>query len=107
MKVLFVGGTGIISTACAQLALARGFHVTLLNRSRREPLTGARQITADITDPAAAATAIGDQRWDVVADFLAYTPAEIEQRLELFRGRTGQYIYISSASAYQKPLAHY
>jgi nucleoside-diphosphate-sugar epimerase len=107
MKVLFVGGTGIISTACAELALARGFDVTLLNRSRREPLPGAPQITADITDPATAATAIGNQRWDVVADFLAYTPAEIEQRLALFRGRTAQYIFISSASAYQKPLAHY
>jgi nucleoside-diphosphate-sugar epimerase len=107
MKVLFLGGTGIISTACTQLAVARGFHVTLLNRARRPTLPGAHQITADIADPAAAATALGKQNWDAVVDFIAYTPAEIEQRIALFRGHTGQYVFISSASAYQKPLAHY
>ena len=107
MKVLFLGGTGIISTACTQLAVARGFHVTLLNRARRESLPGIHQITADMTDPVATATAMGNQRWDAVVDFIAFTPAEIEQRVALFRGRTGQYVFISSASAYQKPLAHY
>jgi nucleoside-diphosphate-sugar epimerase len=70
-------------------------------------LPGAHQITADIADPAAAATALGKQNWDAVVDFIAYTPAEIEQRIALFRGHTGQYVFISSASAYQKPLAHY
>jgi nucleoside-diphosphate-sugar epimerase len=107
MKVLFLGGTGIISTACTQLAVARGFHVTLLNRARRPALPGTHQITADIADPAAMAAALGKQNWDAVVDFIAFTPAEIEQRLALFRGRTGQYVFISSASAYQKPLAHY
>jgi nucleoside-diphosphate-sugar epimerase len=107
MKVLFLGGTGIISTACTQLAVARGFHVTLLNRARRPALPGTHQITADIADPAATAAALGKQNWDAVVDFIAYTPAEIEQRIALFRGRTGQYVFISSASAYQKPLAHY
>ena len=107
MKVLFLGGTGIISTACTQLAVARGFHVTLLNRARRESLPGIHQITADMADPAATATAMGNQRWDAVVDFIAFTPAEIEQRIALFRGRTAQYVFISSASAYQKPLAHY
>jgi len=107
MKALFLGGTGIISTACTQLAVARGFHVTLLNRARRPALPGTHQITADIADPAATAAALGKQNWDTVVDFIAYTPAEIEQRIALFRGRTGQYIFISSASAYQKPLAHY
>jgi len=107
MKVLFLGGTGIISTACTQLAVARGFHVTLLNRAQRPALPGTHQITADIADPAATAAALGKQNWDTVVDFIAYTPAEIEQRIALFRGRTGQYVFISSASAYQKPLAHY
>jgi len=107
MKVLFIGGTGVISTACTQLALARGFHVTLLNRGRHGLSTGTHQITADIGDTAATAAAIGNQRWDAVVDFIAYTPAEIEQRLALFRGRTAQYMFISTASAYQKPLAHY
>jgi nucleoside-diphosphate-sugar epimerase len=106
MKILFLGGTGIISTACTQLAVARGFHVSLLNRSRRPALPGTHQITADIADPVAAA-ALGKQNWDAVVDFIAFTPAEIEQRMALFRGRTGQYVFISSASAYQKPLAHF
>jgi nucleoside-diphosphate-sugar epimerase len=107
MKVLFLGGTGIISTACAKLAISRGFEVTLLNRSRREPIPGARQILADMGDPVSAAAAIAGRSWDVVVDFIAYTPADIEQRLGLFRKRVGQYIFISSASAYQKPLTHY
>jgi uncharacterized protein YbjT (DUF2867 family) len=107
MKVLFLGGTGIISTACTQLAVARGFHITLLNRARRPALPGTHQITADIADPAATAAALGNQIWDAVVDFIAFTPAEIEQRIALFRGRTGQYVFISSASAYQKPLTHY
>ncbi len=107
MKILFLGGTGNISTACAQLAIARGFDLTLLNRSRREPVRGAHQITADISDTNALATAIRNKVWDAVVDFIGFTPAEIEQRVALFRGRTGQYIFISSASAYQKPLAYY
>jgi nucleoside-diphosphate-sugar epimerase len=107
MRILFIGGTGIISTACTQLAVARGFHVTSLNRARRASVAGTHAIMADIGDTAATAAAIGNQHWDAVVDFLAYRPAEIEQRLALFRGRTAQYIFISSASAYQKPLAHY
>ncbi len=106
MKILFLGGTGIISTACTQLAVARGFDVTLLNRSKRDPVPGTRQIIADIAD-SSIATALADQRWDAVIDFIAFDAAAIEQRLELFRGRTGQYLFISTASAYQKPLSHY
>jgi nucleoside-diphosphate-sugar epimerase len=107
MKLLFLGGTGIISTACTQLAVARGFHVTLLNRARRIAPPGTHQITADLADPVATAAALGKEQWDAVVDFVAYTPAEVEQRIALFRGRTGQYVFISSASAYQKPLAHW
>ncbi len=107
MKVLFVGGTGSISAACVRLAVARGFQVTLLTRAQRESVPGTRQLTADINDPAAAAAVIGNQYFDAVADFIAFTPAEIGQRIALFRGRTAQYIFISSASAYQKPSAHW
>ncbi len=106
MKILFLGGTGIISTACVELAVRRGFEVTVLNRSLREPIAGAHQLTADINGPDVATT-LGNRTWDVVADFLAYDPRAIERRIELFRGRIGQYIFISSASAYQKPLTHY
>jgi nucleoside-diphosphate-sugar epimerase len=104
MKILFIGGTGTISSACAQLALARGFELTLLNRGNRSAWHGARQIKADIADAAATTKALGDERWDAVVDYIAFTPAEIEQRIALFRGRTAQFIFISSASAYQKPL---
>jgi nucleoside-diphosphate-sugar epimerase len=104
MKILFLGGTGIISTACSQLAVARGFDVTLLNRSKREGIAGARTIVADIAD-ASVASALGDQRWDAVVDFIAFDAAAIEQRLQLFRGKTRQYLFISTTSAYQRPLA--
>lgn len=105
MKILFLGGTGIISTACTQLALARGFDVTLLNRSQRNPIAGAHQLTADINDPSLPAQ-LASQHFDAVVDFIAFDPAAIEHRLSLFRGRTAQYVFISSASAYQKPLTH-
>jgi len=106
MRILFLGGTGVISTACSQLAIARGFEVTLLNRARREALAGARTIVADIAD-AGVATALGSERWDAVVDFIAFDAAAIEQRLPLFRGRTRQYVFISTASAYQKPATHH
>jgi nucleoside-diphosphate-sugar epimerase len=108
MKVLIIGGTGIISSACTRLAVARGFDVTLLNRSGRADFPDAAAIAADIEHPDEVAVAIGSRRWDAVVDFLSFTPAQIEQRISLFRERAGQYIFISSASAYQKPLrGHY
>lgn len=107
MKVLFIGGTGIISTACTQLAVARGFELSIVNRGQRPTVSGVHRLTADINDPKATASALGDQHWDVVVDFIAFTPAQMEQRIARFRGRTAQYVFISSASVYQKPLAHY
>ena len=107
MDVLFVGGTGIISTACTELAVARGLAVSVLNRSQRRPIPGATTIVADVADAAGAARALGDRKWDVVVDFISFTPADIEARLALLRGKTGQYVFISSASAYQKPLGDY
>lgn len=103
MKVLFLGGTGVISTACTELAVARGLEVSLLNRSGRAEVAGARALRADIDRPVDASAALEGRTWDVVVDFLSFTPAQIEQRLALFRGRTAQFVFISSASAYQKP----
>jgi nucleoside-diphosphate-sugar epimerase len=105
MNILFLGGSGIISTACVELAAERGMKVTVLNRSRRgAPPAGVAAITGDLSQPEQVAAALAGRTWDAVLDFLSYTPADIEQRLSLFRGRTGQYLFISSASAYQKPL---
>jgi len=107
MNVLFIGGTGIISTASTELAVARGINVTLLNRSLRAPIKGAATVAADVSEPGAAARALSGRSWDAVVDFISFTPADVEARIGLLRGKTGQYIFISSASAYQKPLSHY
>lgn len=106
MKVLFIGGTGKISSACAQLAVERGIELYLLNRRQtttRPAPPAARILAGDIRDPESARRALGDLEFDAVADFIAFTPDHIETGLKLFRGRTAQYVFISSASAYQKP----
>ena len=108
MKVLFVGGTGFISTAVSRLALARGWELFLLNRGQRHSNPpGCKSLVADINRPDEVRAAMGNIRFDVIVDWVAYTPADIERDLTLFRGRMGQYIFISSASVYQKPPAHY
>jgi len=106
MRVLFIGGTGIISTACTRLALERGIELTLVNRGRHAAQTpdGARTIAVDVEDAAAVERALAGERFDAVVDWIAFEPAQIERDIALFRGRTGQYIFISSASAYQKPV---
>ncbi len=105
MKVLFIGGTGIISSACVAAAAAREIDLVLLNRGH-----GARPIPAhvpvlqgDIRDKDATAHILKDMTFDVVVDFVAFTPEHIETDLALFRDRTKQYIFISSASVYQTP----
>jgi nucleoside-diphosphate-sugar epimerase len=105
MKVLFIGGTGVISSACVRQAVKQGFTVTLLNRQRssRPIPPDVEQIQVDIHDQAAVAEALNGRRYDVVVDWIAFTPADIERDLALFRGQAGQYIFISSASAYQTP----
>ncbi len=105
MKVLFIGGTGIISSACVELAVARGIEMVLLNRGKSErPVpAGVKILQGDIRDKAAISTLLKDMTFDVVADFIAFSPEHVEADLELFRGRTKQYIFISSASAYQTP----
>ena len=105
MKVLFIGGTGIISSACTRLAVERGLELTLFNRgeSQRAVPAGVRVLTGDIRDRKSAARTLGTERFDVVVDWVGYTPEHIESDIKLFGGRTGQYIFISSASAYQTP----
>ncbi len=109
MRVLFVGGTGIISTACTRLAAERGIDLTLLTRGRRAAHLpeGVRTLVMDMDDRAAARRALDKESFDAVVDWIAYTPEHIERDLALFRGRTRQYIFISTASAYQKPVTHY
>lgn len=107
MKVLFIGGTGIISSACAQLAVEQGIDLYFLNRgqSKRPSPTAVTTLHGDIRDPDAARRALGKHDFDVVVDWIAFTREHIEADLALFRGRTHQYIFISSASAYQTPPA--
>lgn len=107
MKVLFIGGTGIISSACAELALARGVELTLLNRgqSSRPIPPGAELLRGDIRDKEGVQVLLNGRSFDVVVDWVAFTPAHIETDIDLFEDRTGQYVFISSASAYQTPPA--
>ena len=109
MKVLFIGGTGTISMAISRLLLSQGHTLYLLNRgSRNTGLSGDLiELKADINDEAAVAALIPDLKFDVVADFIAFVPEQLERDYRLFREKTKQFIYISSASAYQKPLSDY
>jgi nucleoside-diphosphate-sugar epimerase len=107
MKVLFIGGTGIISTASAHLALERGVELFLLNRGNQPVPAGTTSIIADIRDVEATARALAGHRFDAVVDWIAFTPEDIERDLQLFREGVRQYIFISSASAYQKPVSMY
>jgi len=105
MKVLFIGGTGLISTASTRLAVERGIDLYLLNRgSDPDRARGATTILADAHDEEAAARALAGHQFDAVVDWVAFTPEDIERDIRLFGGRTGQFIFISSASVYLKPL---
>jgi nucleoside-diphosphate-sugar epimerase len=107
MKVLFIGGTGIISSACSRLAVERGIELFHLNRGEttRPVHKEVRTLLADIRDQNAVRSALGALEFDAVVEWIAFTPDHIETDIELFRGRTGQYVFISSASAYQTPPA--
>jgi nucleoside-diphosphate-sugar epimerase len=105
-SVLFIGGTGTISSACVTEALERGLEVTVLNRgeSSKRPLPADVQIVrGDIRSPDSVRDAIGDREFDTVAEFVAFTPEHVATDLQLFESHTGQYVFISSASAYQTP----
>ena len=106
MKVLFIGGTGNISTSCTHDALARGIELYHLNRGssgRRAP-EGVNTLTGDIRDREATRKLLKGMQFDVVVDWIAFTPEHIRTDLELFRDSTGQFIFISSASVYHKPV---
>lgn len=108
MRILFIGGTGIISESCSRLAVERGFEVYLLNRGRRGiDIPGAHSIVADINNADDAREKLQGMTFDVVANFVAFFREQIERDVTLFTGKADQYIFISSASAYQKPVSHY
>ncbi|PTX94200.1 SDR family oxidoreductase [Opitutus sp. ER46] len=107
MKILFIGGSGVISRAATELTLAQGHELWLLNRGQRRPIPGVRSLVADIANPEAARAALRGHSWDVVVEWIGFTPADVRRDLGLFRDCTRQYVFISSASVYQKPLGHY
>jgi len=111
MKILFIGGTGLISSACSELAIARGHELFILNRSasRKHPLPdGATLLKGDIyADETQLASLLAAQQFDVVVDWIAYTVGDVERDIRLFNSRVAQFVFISSASAYQKPPKHY
>jgi nucleoside-diphosphate-sugar epimerase len=108
MKILFIGGTGVISTASTALAAERGLEVTLLSRGQHAAQlpSGVKTLIADVNDPLIMQKLEGES-YDAVVDWIAFTPADIERDLKLFRGRTRQFVFISSTSAYQKPQTYY
>jgi nucleoside-diphosphate-sugar epimerase len=107
-SVLFIGGTGTISSWCVKQALTSGWEVTVANRGQTSyrPLPAdVRKITVDVADDAAFSAAMAGLEFDAVGDFLSYTPDRVQRNVDVFSGRIGQYVFISSASAYQKPVA--
>ncbi|HEY4245405.1 MAG TPA: SDR family oxidoreductase [Lacunisphaera sp.] len=105
MKILFIGGSGIISRAVTLQTLAAGHDLWLLNRGQHRPVEEARSLVADMTDLASVRTALHGHTWDVVVQWIAFGPDDIRRDVGLFRDHTRQYIFISSASVYEKPPA--
>lgn len=107
MTVLFIGGTGQISYPCVADAVAQGHHVSVYNRGKRADALppGVTSITGDLAGPEYADLA--KAKYDVVCQFIAFTPDQVARDIEVFSGHCGQYIFISSASVYQKPARHY
>jgi nucleoside-diphosphate-sugar epimerase len=102
MKVLFIGGTGNISSSVTELAVSKGIELYHLNRGNRPSVEGVKQITGDINSENIY-DVLADHNWDVVVNWIVFKPHELERDFHLFKGRTKQYIFISSASCYQKP----
>ncbi|HEX3956886.1 MAG TPA: SDR family oxidoreductase [Trebonia sp.] len=108
LRVLFIGGSGIISSACVREAVSSGIELTVLNRgqtSGRPIPPGVRMVRGDARDAESVREAVQDLEFDSVVDWVAFTPEHVRSDLDVFRGRTGQYVFISTASAYQKPPA--
>lgn len=107
MKILFIGGTGNISTPVSRIALEKGIELFHLNRGNQKvELKGVKTIHADINNEVEVIKALEGHIWDVVVNWIAFKPSDIERDFRVFQGKTKQYIFISSASAYQKPLIH-
>jgi nucleoside-diphosphate-sugar epimerase len=104
-KVLFLGGSGVISSACTELAVRSGIDLTVLTRGQASrPLPeGARRLSADVHDRASLEAALGEEEYDAVVHWVAFDPETVETAVDLFRGRVGQLVFISSASAYETP----
>ena len=109
MKILMIGGTGTISSAITRQLAASENELWLLNRGSRknEVPNNVKQIIADIDDEAEVLRQIGDTQFDAVCEFIGFLPSQVERDIRLFKGRTRQYVYISSASAYNKPAANH
>jgi nucleoside-diphosphate-sugar epimerase len=109
MKILMIGGTGTISSAITRQLAASGHDLWLLNRGNRasEVPANVKQIIADIDDTDTVLQQIGSEVFDAVCEFIGFLPSQVERDIALFSGRTRQYVYISSASAYNKPAANH
>ncbi|OHD18881.1 MAG: NAD-dependent dehydratase [Spirochaetes bacterium GWB1_59_5] len=103
MRVLIIGGTGNISSEFADAAIACGLEVFILTRGNRSASAGATALIADAADPGSVADATRGMNFDAVVDFLCYQPERAIEAIRSFSGRTGQYVFISSASVYEKP----
>lgn len=107
MKVLFIGGTGNISTSVSRLCINKGIDLYLLNRGlRKVNIEGTKIITGDISDTKEIKNILKNHTWDVVVNWIAFNESDIERDINLFIGKTKQYIFISSASVYQKPPSY-
>ena len=109
MKILIIGGTGTISSAITRQLAAGGHQLWLLNRGnrRKEVPANVKQIVADINDEITVLQLLENQHFDAVCEFIGFVPSQIERDIRLFKGRTRQYVYISSASAYNKPASNH
>ena len=107
MKVLFIGGTGNISTYVSRLCIQKGIELYLLNRGNRNVnIPGVQVINGDISKPDQIIPLLKDHKWDTVVNWIAFNVGDVERDINLFSNKTKQYIFISSASAYQKPPSH-
>ena len=109
MRILIIGGTGTISSAITRQLAASGQDLWLLNRGTRkqEVPAGVKQIVADISNEEEVERLLGDMQFDAVCEFIGFVPEQVERDIRLFKGRTRQYVYISSASAYNKPASNH
>lgn len=109
MKALFIGGTGTISMSITRQVAQLGWDLTIINRGNKLENVPAEvhQLTCDINNETQILSLIGGEKYDVIADFIAFVPDQVQRDISLFEGKCDQYIFISSASAYQKPLSHY